>query len=186
MTTTHRHSTLTHRDTDEHKYKHTYMHTCKHTNNIYIYIYIYIYTHIMYIFYTCIEIYNHTLPDLTLSVYCTTLPYHTYNITLHYMMLHDTLHCVIALPYIPFHYLTLHDTTLQYIPQLFPDFFSYVPQLFHNSSTTVPIWTVDYIHLIPHPQVLAARPPAPPAPALAERLAVVEAQPWVMISSPVG
>ena len=104
----------------------------------------------MYIFYTCIEIYNHTLPDLTLSVYCTTLPYHTYNITLHYMMLHDTLHCVIALPYIPFHYLTLHDTTLQYIPQLFPEFFSYVPQLFHNSSTTVPIWTVDYIHLTFH------------------------------------
>ena len=136
MTTTHRHSTLTHRDTDEQKYKHTYMHTCKHTNNIYIYIYIYI--HIIYIFYTRTEIYNHTLPDLTLSVHCTTLPYHTitlhYNITLHYMMLHDTLHCVIALPYIPFHYLTLHYTTLQCIPQLFPDFFP----MFHNCSTTLP------------------------------------------------
>lgn len=145
MTTTQTQHTHTH--TEIQTNRNTNTHTCMHANILLI---IYIYNiHITYIFYTCIEIYNHTLPDLTLSVHCATLPYHTitlhYNITLHYMMLHDTLHCVIALPYIPFHYLTspyitVHSTTV-------PRFFSYVPPLFHNSSTTVPIWTVDYIHL---------------------------------------
>ena len=188
MTTTHRHSTLTHRDTDEQKYKHTYMHTCKHTNNIYTYIYTYtLYTYFIHAQkYTTIHYL--TLPYQCIALHCLTIPLH-YTTTLHYTTWCYMTHYIASLRYLTFHfitspYITLHYSAFHNCSQIFFLCSTTVPQLFHNCSHLDSRLHSPYI---PHPQVLAARPPpAPPAPALAERLAVVEAQPWVMISSPVG
>ena len=113
----------------------------------------YIHTHYIHILYTHRNIQPYiTWPYLISALHYIALPYH-YITLQHYITLHDATwhtrlrHCVtlhsISLPHLTLHYITVHSTTV-------PRFFSYVPQLFHNSSTTVPIWTVDYIHLTFH------------------------------------